>query len=143
MQKGDIPAPNQKIVLKGKSKHKVRTVSPYDIPGERPAEIPSTNIAEQNEIVSAEKTVDVKPVIRKDTSTTTTVKKDTNPAPVMKAASPAIVVQPANTDLAHTVIKGETLYSIARQYNLSLDELKKLNNLSADTIFIGQKLSLK
>jgi|SRR5687768_4414487 len=143
LQKGDIPAPNQKIVLKGKSKHKLRTVSPYDIPGERPAEMPSTHTSEQNEIVSTEKTIEVKPVVRKDTTTSTAVKKDTTPAPVMKAASPAISMQPAKTEVKHTVVKGDTLYGISRQYNLPVDELKKLNNLSADTISIGQKLTVK
>ncbi len=41
----------------------------------------------------------------------------------------------------HTVKKGETLYGISKKYRISVKELQKLNNLSADRpIRIGQKL---
>jgi len=40
----------------------------------------------------------------------------------------------------YTVKNGDTLYSIARKYNLTVDELKKLNNLTNNTLSIGQKL---
>lgn len=42
----------------------------------------------------------------------------------------------------HTVIKGESLYSIARMHNLSLDELKKINKLRSGKIVPGQKLQV-
>ena len=38
---------------------------------------------------------------------------------------------------------GDTLYSIAREYNISVDELKRLNNLSGNTLKIGQILIVK
>ena len=40
----------------------------------------------------------------------------------------------------YTVKNGDTLYSIARKYNLTVDELKNLNNLANNTLSIGQKL---
>jgi small-conductance mechanosensitive channel len=41
----------------------------------------------------------------------------------------------------HIVARGETLYSIARRYGRSVDELRRLNNLSqGQTIQAGQKL---
>jgi LysM repeat protein len=41
----------------------------------------------------------------------------------------------------HTVQKGETLYRIGRKYKISVEELRKLNNLSADqSLRTGQKL---
>ena len=40
----------------------------------------------------------------------------------------------------HTVKKDETLYSLAKRYNLSLDELKRINNLNSNLIKVGQKL---
>lgn len=40
----------------------------------------------------------------------------------------------------HTVKKGESLYSIHKQYNCSIDDLKKWNNISENSIKIGQKL---
>ncbi len=42
----------------------------------------------------------------------------------------------------HTVVKGDTLYSIAKRYNLSVDRLKAMNSLNGNTIEIGQKLNL-
>lgn len=42
----------------------------------------------------------------------------------------------------YTVKSGDTLYSIARKYNLSVDELKKINNLTSNTLSIGQKLNV-
>ena len=43
----------------------------------------------------------------------------------------------------YTVAKGDTFYSIARRYEISVDELLKLNNLtSEDTLKIGQKLKV-
>ncbi|MCM8786051.1 MAG: LysM peptidoglycan-binding domain-containing protein [Candidatus Omnitrophica bacterium] len=40
----------------------------------------------------------------------------------------------------HTVKKGENLYTIARKYGKTTDELKKLNNLKSITIYPGQKI---
>jgi len=41
----------------------------------------------------------------------------------------------------HTVQKGESLSRISKKYGMSVDELRKLNNLSADKpIRVGQKL---
>lgn len=42
----------------------------------------------------------------------------------------------------HHVSAGETLYSISRMYNLSVDEIKKFNNLEGNTISVGQNLIL-
>ena len=43
----------------------------------------------------------------------------------------------------HTVKKGETLYSISKAYKMSVNELKKLNNLKSNTIHPGDKLKTK
>ena len=42
----------------------------------------------------------------------------------------------------YVVKKGDTLYSIAKTYNTSIDALKKLNNLTSNTLAIGQFLKL-
>lgn len=42
----------------------------------------------------------------------------------------------------HTVQKGDTLYSIAKKYNIGVDELKKLNKKSNDSLYVGEKLRL-
>ena len=47
---------------------------------------------------------------------------------------------PGDINKVHTVETSETLYSIARQYKIPLDELKKVNNLEDDHIHVGQTL---
>ena len=42
--------------------------------------------------------------------------------------------------LYHTVLKGDSLWSIAKKYQTTLTWLKTVNNLSSETIRIGQKL---
>lgn len=42
----------------------------------------------------------------------------------------------------YTVQKGDTLYSIARRYNMTVDTLKEYNGLRTNDISIGQKLYL-
>ncbi|OGU84472.1 MAG: hypothetical protein A2W11_12380 [Ignavibacteria bacterium RBG_16_35_7] len=43
----------------------------------------------------------------------------------------------------HTVRKGETLFSIATNYNLSVDKLKSVNRISDNKIMVGQKIRLE
>lgn len=43
----------------------------------------------------------------------------------------------------YIVKAGDTLYSIANKYGLTVDELKKINNLSTNNLSIGQKLLIK
>ena len=42
--------------------------------------------------------------------------------------------------MTHMVIKGDTLYNICKRYGVTVDQLKKWNNLENITIQIGQKL---
>ena len=42
----------------------------------------------------------------------------------------------------YIVKKGDTLYSIAKKYNTTVSELKRLNNLESDTLTIGQILQI-
>ena len=60
-------------------------------------------------------------------------------APVPQPRSPA---KPGATRV-HTVAPGENLYRIALRYNLSVEELRRLNNLRPDQpIQVGQKLTV-
>lgn len=42
----------------------------------------------------------------------------------------------------YTVVKGDTLYSIANKFNMSLNDLKLINNLTSNTIYPNQVLSV-
>lgn len=45
--------------------------------------------------------------------------------------------------LTHVVEKGETLYAISRKYAISVDEIRRLNNLNDNIISIGQVLNIR
>ena len=49
-----------------------------------------------------------------------------------------------NTGTSNTYVvkSGDSLYSIARKYNTTVDELKRLNNLSSNVLNIGQVLKI-
>jgi LysM repeat protein len=42
----------------------------------------------------------------------------------------------------YTVVSGDTLWSVARKFNVSVDELKSLNNLTTNSISVGQVLKI-
>lgn len=48
-----------------------------------------------------------------------------------------------NTITTHTVVKGDTLYSLSRLYNTTVDALKAKNNLRSNDLTIGQQLIIK
>ncbi|WP_102264527.1 C40 family peptidase [Mesobacillus jeotgali] len=63
------------------------------------------------------------------------------PAPDQVVSTPSIPAQPAKSAQAEYTIKsGDTLSGISKQFGVSVQELKKLNNLKSDMIYVGQKL---
>lgn len=60
-------------------------------------------------------------------------------------SKPEIVQNPkitGNSYSTHSVKRGETLYKIAKQYNISVTELKQINNLSGTSLSYNQKLKV-
>lgn len=45
-----------------------------------------------------------------------------------------------NNSIIYTVQKGDSLYSIAKKYNTTIDNIKKKNNLTSNLLSIGQKI---
>lgn len=60
------------------------------------------------------------------------------PVPVVIISTPN-----ANGDVIHEVLPGQTLWQIAASYDIRIDEIKQLNDLSNDMIFPGEKLLIK
>jgi len=44
--------------------------------------------------------------------------------------------------ISHTIVKGDTLYSLSRKYNTTVKDLKSLNGLTSNSLSIGQELLL-
>ncbi len=57
--------------------------------------------------------------------------------------SPDVPKESVIVENTHTVQKGDTLYSISRRYLVSVDELKRLNQMKGNIILIGQELTVK
>jgi N-acetylmuramoyl-L-alanine amidase len=60
---------------------------------------------------------------------------------VQNELSPAPSVH--KDDLVHTVVKGDTLWGIARDHKTTVANIKTLNKLSDDVIHVGQRLIVK
>ena len=55
----------------------------------------------------------------------------------------APVAQPVLKKKEYEVIKGDTMYSISKKFNISIDDLKSKNNISDNTISVGQVLIIE
>ena len=65
-----------------------------------------------------------------------------DPAPTTPTPAPP-VTQPTTSGQTHSVVKGDTLYNISRRYGKTVDEIKRLNGLTSNTISIGQRLKVQ
>jgi LysM repeat protein len=65
----------------------------------------------------------------------------------VKKASAPVVVQPeqlsASKEGFHIVLPKETLFSISRDYNVTVQELKEWNNLTGSNLDIGQEIRVR
>lgn len=57
--------------------------------------------------------------------------------------TPPAGAKPILADGTYTVVKGDTLYNIAKRFNLTVDQLKMLNEMTSDAIKLGQILKVK
>jgi len=78
------------------------------------------------------------------------IKEKIHPGQQLKISQPVSIqenvalakVEEAPKLSTHKVISGESLYSISKEYNISIDELKKLNNISNGKLHAGQEIKL-
>jgi Mannosyl-glycoprotein endo-beta-N-acetylglucosaminidase/LysM domain len=94
-------------------------------PSSTPTTKPNTTVPTTTGTTTTTSTTKPEVVVPKPTGSTTTT-PDTRPTGVQY----------------HTVEKGETLYSISKRYGMTVDGLKKLNDLKDNNIKLGQQLRL-
>jgi len=58
------------------------------------------------------------------------------------SSSPSPSPSPSSSPLWHRVENGETLYSIARRYGVTVENLLAWNNKTSPTLFVGEKLRI-
>jgi lipoprotein-anchoring transpeptidase ErfK/SrfK len=75
------------------------------------------------------------PIATNTTATITAADSDTNMQVLLTPAD-----SPAKTN--HTVVAGDTLGKLAKQYNTTIELIQKSNNLKSDIIRLGQRLRI-
>jgi len=73
----------------------------------------------------------------------TAAKPATTPQTTAKKTSATKTKSTSGKYTWHVVQKGDTLYSIAKQYDHTIDEIKSLNKLSSNRLMPGTKLKVK
>lgn len=61
---------------------------------------------------------------------------------ILKIPTQQTIEEPTTNEVIYTVKSGDNLYSIARKYNTTVDEIKRLNNLTSNNLSIGQTLKI-
>ncbi len=178
LEAGMIPAPGEKIKLRGCSKVKVRPklieeVDPSELEPIIPelemesdtTEVPKTDAdnhptldttpvsnkieeeADGNFMDDSEDDDEELPFIVPDADFDDEPEVEEVPRPEVTEEealpTPPVTTTPVSTEQYHTVIKGDTLWGLAKKYNTTVDEIKKLNKLKSNELTIGMKLKVK
>ena len=108
-----------------------------------PYTAPSTVIIDTYKVQSEDTLYSIS---KKLDTTVTELKKLNNLSSNMLSVGQVLKIPTKTVDIGETDIyqvqAGDTLYSIARKYNISVNELKNLNNLVDNTLSIGQILEV-
>ena len=59
------------------------------------------------------------------------------------ASSSKKVISSKSVDKEYVVTKGDTLYSLSKKFNISIEEIKRNNNMKSDSLSVGQVIYLK
>jgi LysM repeat protein len=73
-------------------------------------------------------------------STKTQAQATKKTTPAVTTAPKATSVTPNSNEITHVVAKGETLYSISKKYNITVDQIKTWNHLTDNSAKVGTLL---
>ena len=60
---------------------------------------------------------------------------------VLEGKQPEIIVVNSGV-IRHIILKGDTLYSLSKRYDTTVEEIKDLNNMSTNDLILGQELMI-
>ena len=173
LRRGQEPEANEAISIRNKSKRtiKVKEDSSYtptkstDWPGNKPKPDDSPVVEDgeldfeigpgaPNTTPTKPKPEPEKPAIpstrpgQKPPATSGNLPYEDEPTPSTKPPKDDPYDQPADTKKPaprgyHRVVKGDTLYKLSRDYDLTVDRLKQINTLSNSDIKIGQLIKVQ
>jgi LysM repeat protein len=132
---GCEPAAGTQIVLRGRQNQSIRCASDQQ-------SIIATSTPKRN--APTEKPTSAKPQAHVAPTPDPKIERETQPEQVvLQATAPDLPATLVQQMISYTVQPKDTLYQIATKHGISIVELKKLNNLSTDTIHPGQTLKVQ
>lgn len=116
----------------------------YTAPGETPVDQPNTYIVKRGDtLYSIARMFNITVNELKELNNLTTNTISIGQLLYLKTPEELPEEIPEVSETTYVVQKGDTLYSISRKFNISVNDLKILNNLNTNEIYIGQELILK
>jgi len=98
----------------------------------------SDGVSDMEEVIEEEQYAEIKtskPAKRSEAAKTAKATKTTKKSDTNKSKKRGTV--------KHKVVRGETLYGIAKKYNTTVEKIKKDNRLKSNNLSVGQKLKIK
>ena len=149
MKAGQEPALGERLRLRWKAKKRPKLRSEVR---DNPNKVPELIIDEKSEEVEIDGTdlPVIEPEIIPEPTPPPTNKPNSEPQEETVPHTPPVVedkpptsTTPTETPIYHTVVSGETLYRISKKYNITVDEILKLNNMTSTIIRKGQKIRVR
>lgn len=115
-------------------------------PGQKIMLDPHNNTDNNDAFIHNVRVGDTLESIAKEYNTTVQKLKEINnlTSEVLEVGQVILIRQPNDTSkdnyIKYTVVSGDSLYRIAKKFNITVDELKILNNLDSNMLKIGQEL---
>ncbi|HIZ52332.1 MAG TPA: LysM peptidoglycan-binding domain-containing protein, partial [Candidatus Enterococcus avicola] len=82
-------------------------------------------------------------IVKKGTGSTTNPTPPKNPAKPTPPTNMGTGQKPSTSNQTYTVKSGDSVWLIANNHGISMDQLRSLNNIKGDLIHPGQKLIIK
>lgn len=106
--------------------------------------IPTNNSSTNENIYTVVKGDNLYAIARKFNTTQNEIMKINNLNSNLLSIGQKLIIPSnvSNESNIYTVVKGDSLYAIAKKFNTTVDNIKNKNNLTSNILSIGQKLKI-